>query len=104
MIQLPPVLPQPERPAHLPEKAKWLAGEGAGSWFVIESVGSGKLYWITRFSPEGVRECTNLFTINPTLQLDMPYDISYPSHCRIVTVLQQGKTIRLTPVKDPSMR
>lgn len=82
-------LPEPDRPAILPENARWLAGEGAGSWFSISPVGDGK-FEITRFSPEGKVECNGIFAVsgNQAFNPEKPYQIGYLSHCRKVVVIQ----------------
>lgn len=97
MIRLPEILPEPGRPPGLPREARWLAGEGAGSWFVISQGQDGSSFEVTRYSPEGIPECKGIFKPEGRIpQLDKPYDITYPSHCRTVTLLQGGSMIRLS--------
>jgi hypothetical protein len=76
MIDLPNILPESNLPHHLPTSAKWLAGEGAGSWFVIEKT-QGNSYKITRFSPEGNIECENLFQTDSEFALEEDFTITY---------------------------
>ncbi len=85
MIKLPKVLLQPKLPVNLPSTAQWLAGEGAGSWFVIEQSID---YEISRYSPEGKLECKGQFKAIDTFELSTSYKIAYPSHCLRVTVIQ----------------
>ena len=93
MIKLPPILPAPPCPMTLPSSAKWLAGEGAGSWFVIEKDAMSN-YRISRYSPEGNLECEGLFATDQQINLEEDYSISYPSHCTSVTLEQAGELIR----------
>jgi len=93
MIKLPQILPRPDKlPAHLPETVKWLSGEGAGSWFTIEATGNHLRYQITRFSPTGMIECKDMFQSDKVIYLNRQYELTYPSHCSKVTVIQ-GKEI-----------
>lgn len=95
-MKLPKTLPAPALPSNLSSNAKWLAGEGAGSWFVIEPTSNAHRYVVKRFSPIGKLECESIFTSNDEFDLSRAYAISYPAHCLKVTVIQQGKRIVLT--------
>ena len=97
MIKLQKTLPAPERPNNLDHRAQWLAGEGAGSWFVIEKAGKDH-YRITRHAPDGTSECSGKFSTQGTLDLHGKYEITFPSHCNKVTVLQNRIKIVLRPV------
>jgi len=88
MVKLPLVLPEPNRPTHLPINAKWLSGEGAGSWFVIKEEKNSQLYIITRYSPDGNMECKGIFKTDNKVDLGKNFSITYPSHCLKVTILQ----------------
>lgn len=93
MIKLPPILPAPcSPPPTLATSAKWLAGEGAGSWFLIEKA-ANSTHKISRFSPDGTLECEGLFSSNLAIDLQKEYLISYPSHCAIVTIKQDERLI-----------
>ncbi len=52
-------LPSPHWHPDIPEKAQWLSGEGAGSWFVFEF--PGELLELTRYSPDGIIECNGTY-------------------------------------------
>lgn len=96
MIQLPKILPIPEEtPNGLLKEIKWLSGEGAGSWFLIEESDTKNCYKISRFSQEGFIECQGLFIANDHIDLNKEYSITYPSHCAKVTLLQYDKIITL---------
>jgi hypothetical protein len=94
MRDLPKTLPPPNLPKSLDSSAKWLAGEGAGSWFVIRPVNRNR-YIVARFSPVGLPECQGTFVSQRVLKIQDTYKMSYPSHCMEVTVEQRGKIIHL---------
>ena len=94
MIKLPDVLPQPVKPKGLPDNIKWLAGEGAGSWFYIEVLpGSQIEFRISRFSPIGRLECEGIFMGSKNFRADKEFIVTYPSHCQKVTVIQGKKLL-----------
>lgn len=99
MIKLPEILPPPmERPSDLPATAKWLSGEGAGSWFVIEEIEKLLHYHITRFSPEGIIECEGLFQPDTEIDLKKEFSITYPAHCSRITIIQEDTMIHFNPI------
>ena len=92
MIKLAKVLPEPALPTRLPAIAKWLSGEGAGSWFVIEEGENSLQYKITRFSPGGIFECGGIFIAEKSFDLKKGFAMTYPSHCLKVTIIcDKGK-------------
>jgi hypothetical protein len=94
MIELPKTLVEPSRPATLPYYAKWLAGEGAGSWFIIEDLSFNCLYRISRFSSNGDIECLGHYKSDYKIDLNSNYTMTYPSHCSIVSIEQENKKNR----------
>lgn len=86
--------------SYFAQKGQWLSGEGAGSWFVIEA--KGQLFSVKRFSESGKCECSGLFQLDGEGQLDLTenFQISYPSHCNLITLLQFGKSIQLSRIDD----
>lgn len=96
MIRLPKIVPAPEKlPPGLPKFVKWLSGEGAGSWFLIEKSTAKNQYVISRFSPEGALECSGVFSTDTPFDLNDTYHLDYPSHCKQVTVIQFEKKVVL---------
>lgn len=96
MTKLPKILPPPTKQIPgLPTHAKWLAGEGAGSWFVIEPTEYPRQYYATRLSPEGVIECQGLFIASKEIDLEAAYSIAYPAHCLKISLLQENEKISL---------
>ena len=99
MQKLKTTLPEPARPSNISGKAKWLSGEGAGSWFIIEEPKEGydNRYLVKRFDPEGNLECERLFSVinNNTLELNKPYRVEHISHCARVHIRQSGTSIEL---------
>ncbi|MGL1885602.1 MAG: hypothetical protein OCD76_03715 [Reichenbachiella sp.] len=86
-MKLPKTLPEPEKPKHLSANIKWLAGEGAGSWFELKQQHEQQLE-VSRFSPQGEIECQGTFVFPNGFDLTKVYSMDYPSHCAIVTLLQ----------------
>lgn len=82
----------PSKPSNLAENAQWLAGEGAGSWFVISSTSEQEVFFIARFSPEGKLECEGSFKChsNEKFNLNQPYIFTHLSHCKTVNIVQSG--------------
>ncbi len=87
------VLQEPTKPIFVPIEAKWLAGEGAGSWFYFMQ--KDNLYQITRYSEEGIIECEGLFELLNTLTFNISEEfyITYLSHCQQVKIIQNNSTI-----------
>lgn len=80
-------LPAPERHPNIPEKAQWLSGEGAGSWFVFDI--ENTLLKVTRYSVYGVIECTGLYENKDAITVlknEKSYKITYPSNCKTVSL------------------
>lgn len=98
------VLPPPALPTGLSPHAQWLAGEGAGSWFVLTNAPKTEsLYLIHRYDPQGRLECRGLFILDKNstgFHINTPFTISYPSHCARLTVLQKGQVFSLTPFPE----
>lgn len=80
-------------PNHLPKECQWLAGEGAGSWFLLELLEAS--FQVTRFSPNGAIECQGIFEITNRIPFDIKigYKFTYLSHCNKISLLQNGQTI-----------
>ncbi|MBL1281305.1 MAG: hypothetical protein COA33_013585 [Fluviicola sp.] len=95
-MKLPKILLQPKLPESLPEHAKWLSGEGAGSWFVFEKAENN--YRITRYSPKGKFECENMFTCSEKFSLEDNFTMNYPSHCSKVTVIQDNLSLKFSVI------
>ncbi|MEO9806077.1 MAG: DUF6695 family protein [Reichenbachiella sp.] len=88
------VLPAPSLPSILDSSAQWLAGEGAGSWFVIRMLAGGQ-FSIKRHAPSGELECEGIFQTTAEFVASMPFTITYPSHCQTVSVIQDHRLITL---------
>jgi hypothetical protein len=88
--ELKTTLAAPERHTHIPADAQWLSGEGAGSWFHISHFDYN--YRIVRYSPDGEIECSGLFVNDNEMHfnLNLPYKVSYLSHCNQITLQQNG--------------
>lgn len=97
-------LPAPPVPAGLPHSAQWLAGEGAGSWFVLKTeADTPNLIHMERRDPHGHMECRGIFLRDNTSErfdLNAPYSVTYPSHCARITALQNGQVFTLLPIPE----
>lgn len=91
-------LAAPEKHKNIPDKARWLGGEGAGSWFEVVLFNQDdkleSLYLITRFAPNSTIECKGIFTCNDNFEVEKNYELSYLSHCAEVNVKQGNKNIK----------
>lgn len=88
------IVPSPSKPIHLPESAKWLSGEGCGSWFSMEAKESN--FSISRYSPEGKLECSGIFqqVSGEAIDLMSDYEFTYLSHCAEVNIIQNERKIK----------
>lgn len=103
--RLPKILPAPERPATLSPDAKWLSGEGAGSWFVINRSDSPRDFHAVRYSPEGMVECKGRFIqqdVSNEFFPEQPFEITYPSSCKEITIVQHQVIFRFVNGKGNS--
>lgn len=99
---LSPTLPEPQRPEFLPIHAQWLSGEGAGSWFVIDTASPNNTFEITRYSPKGKIECQGIFEVEnaqKSLNLKKDYKFVHLSHCAFVHVEQGDEVFKLIRMK-----
>ena len=100
----------PERHPDIPENAKWLSGEGAGSWFVLEFL--EELLELTRYSPGGIIECSGTYeeANGNSFGPGDSYTVDYPSNCNVVSLkLDKTKLIFkrisspvLVPIESPT--
>lgn len=88
------VLPEPNKPKQISANAQWLGGEGLGCWFDINH--NGDCYLIHRWTDIGVLESAQNYKLeHGLLELDKPFQMSYPSNSEIITVVQNKHAIRL---------
>lgn len=89
-------LPQPERPSAIPPHAKWLSGEGAGSWFTVDEY-FGR-FLIHRFSSSGHLEFGGVYQLvdeEAKLDIEQSFEVVHLSHFQKVRILQNGNVIKL---------
>ncbi|PIB34040.1 hypothetical protein BFP72_00640 [Reichenbachiella sp. 5M10] len=83
------VLSEPNRPPDLPRTARWLSGEGAGSWYCISQVGTG--FHIVRYDCQGREESRGIYVLDHTgFDASRAYELVCPSHYRSVSVRQEN--------------
>jgi hypothetical protein len=86
-------LPEPLRPSNIPSHARWLSGEGAGSWFILDKfIGD---FLIHRFNPVGEIEFDAVYESSGKINLNAPYELTYLSHFQKIKILQNGNLIEL---------
>ncbi len=87
------IVPEPKQPQHL-SNAKWLSGEGCGSWFTIEEAEKG--YLIARYSPDGKAECSGIFlqVTGSEIDLHTEFEFTYLSHCAEVNIIQHNINLK----------
>lgn len=94
-------LPPPALPKDLPTSAQWLAGEGAGSWFVLD-LSSERVLHAERFDSSGRPECSGKFNLvgDHVPDLSIPLRVTYPSHCAVVTLAQDDRVFKFARVLE----
>ncbi len=77
----------------VPDKAQWLSGEGAGSWFFIQET-SATEFEITRFSEKGIVECKSTFECvsETSFHISQSFQFIHLSHCKEVRISQNNRT------------
>lgn len=89
-------LAPPPIPDFLKEKAHWLSGEGAGSWFTIEEFLGD--YLIHRYTPQGKVEFAGIYQLQINQQkilMDKPLKFEHLSHFQLIHISQNGIKIQL---------
>ncbi len=83
-------LPAPSKHKSIPAGARWLSGEGAGSWFMVDRKDNALL--VTRYSPDGDIECSGEFE-GPDLSMlnGHPMVVTHISNCRDIRIMADGK-------------
>lgn len=97
------ILP-PEKHENVPVKAKWLSGQGEGTWFCItkESCLKENEFRVRRISPQGNLDCDRIFELKetPHFNLENEWDITHISHCATVRVIQNDEVFTLNFKKE----
>ena len=84
---------------NIPPKAQLVSGIGASSWFTINA--EKEYYRITRFSLEGVQECSGLFKVEPNkFDIQSEYKFTYISHCQYCTIIQKKRTFKFSNLEN----
>ncbi|MFC0263733.1 DUF6695 family protein [Fontibacter flavus] len=86
----------------IPTNSKWLAGEGAGSWFHITRM--AELFIVRRYSPNGELEFTAIYeTLGDQYFFpESSFELGYPIHYEKITIIQAGNLILLKPISKYS--
>ena len=94
------VLPVPDCPSTVPVEAQWLAGESSGSWYVL--VPKQNEFYMIRFSKTGVQECTVVLEqiAGEVWDGQGDFEFTYPSNCNSVTLLVNGREIKMHSISE----
>lgn len=97
-------LKAPQRPSQLNVNAQWLAGEGAGSWFLIKPLLSNT-WIIERYSPTGDLECSSEFKETSIVAFDihLGFEFVHISHCQSVSILQNRLIHQFKRISEESL-
>jgi len=93
-------LPIPILYPNLSEHAKWFAGEGAGSWFILENE-STRLR-IKRYNAFGELECDSYCVNAKKFHPQLSFEIAHPSNCSQLTIKQRNTLFQfsLHPIQN----
>jgi len=86
------IILESNKPTNIPINSQWLAGQGAGSWFNIESTDIENQYHISRFDKEGNLEFKAEFKKQTDTHfcIDYLYEFTYLSHYKVCHIIQHG--------------
>jgi hypothetical protein len=90
-------MPEPTRPAHLPDQAQWLGGIGEGAWYTWEVLSEHSVE-IRRYFSTGELEFVNKYQSPVRLTKELTYSITYDTHFHTATLLLESEKIRLHPL------
>lgn len=88
---------------NIPKAAKWLSGQGEGTWFVItkEKEFNKIEYRVRRFSPQGKLECDRIFEmLQEGFDIKQKFEVTHISHCATVRVIQKEVIYQLNYIKE----
>ena len=83
----------PEKPSNIPTHSKWLLGQGAGTWFCIDT--ENEKYRIRRYTPNGKLDCDRFFELEKNgsiLDMNQTYEFTHISHCAKCRIIQNKIT------------
>lgn len=96
------IILESNKPLTIPITSQWLAGQGAGSWFNIETTEIENQYIIKRFDPLGNLEFNAIFLKDNESEfcIDCPYAFTYLSHFKVCHILQHGKMFKFLNIES----
>lgn len=79
------------------EKAQWLSGIAAGTWYELYKTEHSKEYRYRRISPYGNIDCDDLFVIEENgFDIDSKYQFVHYSNCSFFNIEQNGNVFKFT--------
>lgn len=96
-------LVSPQRHPDVPLSAQWLAGEGAGSWYLCNIMAD--YLEVARYSVDGKLECNGMFAnrFGEKIRKHEKFKVYYPSNCKEVTLIQNGEKFSFMRVVEDQM-
>lgn len=91
-------IPEPERPAHIPEHAQWLAGLENGFWFAIDKLDTREqIYSIRCYEMTGGLKFKRLYKIDRSgFNTKENYEFTHLSHGEYCSISQNNKLYRFS--------
>lgn len=89
---------EPDRPAHLPDHAQWLAGIDSGYWFAIDPHDEVRyIYQIYCFEMTGDLKFKRLYVVDhPGFNWKKEYSFTHLSHGQYCSISQNNKLYRFS--------
>jgi len=87
------------KPITLPIHAQYLGGVGEGAWYAFQVSERCQQVIISRYTASGEWEYSVLGEADHTLNLHLPFEVTYDSHLLFTHVLQQNRKIAVKHVQ-----
>ncbi|BDD06638.1 DUF6695 family protein [Aureibacter tunicatorum] len=81
------------------ENWQWLGGFGSGGWFDVKPTQKDGFYLIAHYNALGECVFKSVFKTKQDLDVEEPFTVTYPSHFRKCTLIQDDEEIILQRVK-----
>ncbi len=78
------------------EEWQWLSGIGYGVWYNIKPTEVANRFTVSQYNNKGKEVFTDTFVSEEPVALQGDFSVTYPSHYRHITIINDVDTIRLT--------